>query len=357
MGLLLDHARKVFGREPRELPAAVPFELACACGLQLSGIRQDQRQFVQCPRCGQTLFVLPLSPYPVPRPLDAAPRRAAPQGAAAAPTRRRRRKRPLVVRLRIRSRRARRRIVRGLWRMVPPARWFSRGRLLIYAIVVLIVGTAAMTTYVSARNRLPSEIVAFRKLWTTALEEGRLHDAREVLDRATKALRRYGSGDEQQREIVQLAAEVALLDDLVRGFDGPPQQWLESVKDASSHPSLVLDVVVIPTAAEDGVASGHRIDSRLLLGVEPARLDISDLKLFRPGHPAEPQRVLFGARIGSVQLAPDNSAWVIRFVPDSGVWITSELCLEKAGWPLDDATGDATRELLRTQKTWALEQR
>lgn len=347
MGLLLDRARKVFGHGPRELPPAEPFEISCACGLQLSGIRQDQRQFVQCPRCGQTLFVLPLSPYPAPRLIEAVPRQP-----RAAPTKPRRRKRPLGVRLRIRSRRAKRRVVRGLWRMVPPARWFSRGRMVSYAIVVLIVGTAALTFYLNKKNRLPGEIAAALKAGTAALKEDRLHEAREVLDGIKKQLLFYGSGDEQQREIVQLAAEVAVLDDLLRGFEGPPQQW-----DSSSHPSLVLDVVVSPAAAEDGVASGCRIDSRLLLGVEPARLDISNLKLFRPGRPAEPQRVIFGARIASVELAPDNREWVIRFVPDSGVWLTSELCLDKAGWPLDDASVDATRELLRTQKTWALEQR
>ena len=348
MGLLLDSTRKVFGSKPPELPPAVPFEITCACGLQLNGVRLDQRQFVPCPQCGQVLFVMPLSLYPAPRPMSGSPRPTAGHVARAV-VKPRRRKRPLGVRVRIRMRRARRRTVRGLCRLVPPARWFSRGRLLSYAIVILIVGTAVFTVDQSRRSRLPSEILSARAQWTAALEVGNFREAREALDRATRALRRTGK---QQPEIEHLAAEVALFDDLIQTLDDSPQQWADRLTGKPGGPALAFDLVLTPTLQEDGTVAGYTVRSRLVLGDQYVRLDVSGLELVARLRPAQAQRVLFGARLAAIEPGLENGEWVVRFHPASGVLLTSDLCLEKAGWPLDESA----RDKLRKQKTWVSEQ-
>ena len=53
-------------RQPPEPPQ--PFELACACGHNISGIRQPTFQAVRCNRCGSPVFVLPTDVYPKPKP-------------------------------------------------------------------------------------------------------------------------------------------------------------------------------------------------------------------------------------------------------------------------------------------------
>jgi hypothetical protein len=365
VGVLLDRARKALGGGPRELPAAEPFQLLCACGQRVSGFRQEYRQFVRCPGCGECLFVLPVSPYPKPAPTESPLEPVEMPLAERPPRRPRRRRRPLGVRLRIRGRRMRRGTKRALWSLVPPRRWFSPVRLIVMAILLAIAGTPWLAIHLRRWGGLTGDIAAARPVWEAALKRGDFAAAREELDRASSRLKRYGSGTRDEREIEHLADEVALLADLLQPtaletrFDElirkagsmPPQQWRHYFLTAG-NPSLVFDVYLIPNSDETGQVA-YQTETNLFIGAA-CRLDCKGLKLFERLAPAQPTRVLFGARIEAVEPLPGAAdEWLIRLAPDSGVLLTSADCLEQLGWPIDETF----RTILESQKQWLLDQR
>jgi len=353
LGVLLERARQVFGGGPRELPPAEPFDIACACGQHVTGFRQDHRQFVRCPGCGHVHFVLPVSPYPRPIVYET-PSRATPVPVEVA-----RPQRPFGVRARIRARRARRATGAMLWALVPPARWFSPVRLLMATTVLVVLGTAALTVYLTRRGSLTGDILAARAVWTKHIEAGDFAKARAVLDQATAEIKRYGTESRESREVAQLAREVALfadwperpLEDLVLEVSSAsPHEAAEHFRAKLKNPSWILDVYLSPSAAD---SETFRVDTNVMVGSHAARLDLSDFRLLKLLAPGPSTRVLFGARIHSVERVPESEDWIVRFLPDSGLLITSELCLENVGWPVDEAT----RTLLERQALWALDQR
>jgi len=215
-----------------------------------------------------------------------------------------------------------------------------------------------LTVYLTRRGRLTVDIVAARAVWTKYLEAGDFAKAREMLDQAAAEIKRYGEVSRDSREVEQLAREVALFADLAeRSLEDlfqevhrmSPQESSEHFRDNLKNPSEIFDVYVSPSAADP---SSFRVDSKFMVGSDAARLDLSDVKLFKSFSPGLSTRVLFGARIQSVERAQGFDDWSIRLVPDSGLLITSELCLEKINWPVDEAT----RTLLERQAKWVLNQ-
>lgn len=79
VGWLAKNTQLFERRRPPEPPA--PFELGCACGHQVSGMRQGVFQAVTCHRCGNVLFVLPSDVYPKPKPKKTAAKKVPPPGA------------------------------------------------------------------------------------------------------------------------------------------------------------------------------------------------------------------------------------------------------------------------------------
>jgi hypothetical protein len=244
-----------------------------------------------------------------------------------------------------------------LWAFVPPARWFSPVRLLIAAMLLVVAGTAALTIHLTRRGELTGDIVAARRAWMKHLEAGDFAKARPVLEQAAAEIKRYGEDSHDWREVDQLAREVALFSEL------PEQPWAELLqvvrsmspadsseyfRDKLEHPPMIFDVYVSPSG--DGLAA-FRVDTMIFLGQEAARLDLTDFKLFKSLAPGLSTRFVFGARIRSIERSADSTVWVIHLVPDSGVMITSDVCLDKVGWPIDDGT----RSVLEDQKKRVLE--
>jgi hypothetical protein len=63
-------------RQPPEPPP--PFELGCACGHHVTGMRKPTFQAITCHRCGNVLFVLPTDVYPKPKVKKSAANKASP---------------------------------------------------------------------------------------------------------------------------------------------------------------------------------------------------------------------------------------------------------------------------------------
>jgi hypothetical protein len=245
-----------------------------------------------------------------------------------------------------------------LWALVPPARWFSPVRLLIAATLLAVAGTAALTVRLTRRGSLTGDILAARAIWTRHIEAGDFVKARAVLDQAVAEIKRYGKKSRETREVEQLAREVALfaewperpLEDLLMDISSvPPNEAIEHFRTKFNNPSLIFDVYVSPSAADPNT---FRVDSNVWIGSHAVRLDLSGFGLLKLLAPGPSTRVLFGARIHSAERTPESNDWIVRFLPDSGSLITSELCLENIGWPVDEAT----RTLLERQAKWILDQ-
>jgi hypothetical protein len=86
---------------------------------------------------------------------------------------------------------------------------------------------------------------------------------------------------------------------------------------------------------------------------EEARLDLNHLELFRDLPLRDPQQLLFGARLESVQRGPVRGNWVISFRSDSGVLITNQGAARACCFqPLDP---DQLDEVVRKQASWVAE--
>jgi hypothetical protein len=354
LGVLLERARRALGGSVPELPPAQPYGIVCACGQQLSGFRLDHRQFVPCSACGQIHLVLPTSSYPRPIVYET-PSSSDPVNVEVVHP-----ERPLGVRMRLGLRRTGRAGARFLWGLVPPARWFSAVRLTIMSMFLVVAGTIWLTVHWSGRGTLASDIVALRAGATSDIEAGDFAQARLKLERAAAAVRRYTGDSRDSREIQQLAAEVSHISDLV---DRPIEALLQERKGLSNaeaeqyfrerlkNPVLLLDSYIGPKPQSEPGPASYRVENAIVLGQDKIRIDITNLKLFTSLSHEGSMRVLFLARIQTIDSGARASEWTIRLVPDSAVFLTSVLCAEKLGWPMDEST----RELLESQAKRVLE--
>jgi hypothetical protein len=351
--VLLDRARKALGGGARELPPAESYDITCLCGQHVTGWRHDYRQFVACSVCGQFHLVLPSSSYPKPIVYET-PGSSDPLTVEVV-----RPVRPFGLRVRIRLRRMRRAGVRALWDLVPPARWFSPVRLMIMVVLFVVAGTVWMTIHWNRRGTLTSDIVAMRAAWTRDIDAGDFGQARTKLVEAAATIRRYSGDTRDAREVQQLAEEVSHIADLLdRSFEDILRDTRTMsntevelyFRERLKNPALIVDTFVGPTPASGPGPAGYRVDSTIVIGQEKVRIDVSNLNLFTTLAPATATRVLFAARIQTIEQGPNPLEWTVRLVPDSGVLFTSSQCVEKLGWPMDDFT----RALLESQTKWVL---
>ena len=353
MSILLDRARKVFrfgGSEP--LPEE-PFALKCLCGRELAGIRQEDRQFIRCSDCGHLLLVLPISPYPLPPP-------PLPEGEAQPKAERREPwKLAIAQRLRIGWGQLTKRVVAQTGQLVPRKESFTRGRMLTLGIPMLVALTVWLTSYLGGRDRFSEEIQSARADWAESLRQGDFHAASEALRKATRLLERFGEGGRDEREIWHLSRETELyanrlereLDDLIAELRRAATE--EPHANSTALPgsgSVLFDFTINVPDATDPLGTTRALP--LLAAGDPVYLDLESLNLLDDLKIETAKRILFGARIQSIEpRGPRSAGWLLRFVPDSGILLTSPRCLEKAGWPVDAAT----RSLLENQHQWVLE--
>jgi hypothetical protein len=264
----------------------------------------------------------------------------------------------MTVRVRLRLRRTKRRAKAALWAMVPPKRWFSPVRLMMMGVLLAIVGTTAATVYLNRRGDLAGDIVNLRRQWTAAIESGDFATARTHLDVAATALGRFASSKTDAREINQLAREVAVYTDLL---EQPLDQIAAELKHMTAEQSAAhfraLDRAAIMIDAHirlaqgDNGPSGPQVQSRIFVGDDRARVVMPEFSLGRQLEQRLPRRILFGGRIASAAWDEATGEWLIELAANSGVLFTSAVCLERFGWPVDEAT----RAILAEQRQWTIE--
>jgi hypothetical protein len=223
--------------------------------------------------------------------------------------------------------------------------------------LLVVAGTIWLTVRWSGQGTVARRL---RAAATSDIEAGDFAQARLKLERAAGAVRRYTGDSRDSREVQQLAAEVSCIADLL---DKPLDMVLQErrlmsnaeaeqyFRDRLRNPVMILDAYISPVPASEPGQAGYRVENAIVLGQDKIGIDITKLKLFTPFAPQGTTRVLFAARVHTIDSGFNASDWTMRLEPDSGVLLTSSLCMEKLGWPLDEST----RTLLDSQAKRVLE--
>jgi hypothetical protein len=149
----------------------------------------------------------------------------------------------------------------------------------------------------------------------------------------------------QASVLADLSAET--LEEILHHASGTAEgEWVRELAQRYQGKALVFDLNI-------RAAPGRHFEHpyRLWARDEPAQLDLDALTLLHPLPLDPPKRVLFAARLASVQREVGRG-WVIRLMPDSGVLLTDAGAVRACCPALGDAE---TVALLQRQKAWVEE--
>jgi hypothetical protein len=300
--------------EPR-----VPYEVACACGQVLTGLRRRDYQAPRCGHCSNTVFVLPFSPF--------AGALAAGDGQAAA-----------VLTPPHRS-------ARRLWGLPLAAIGLT---LAIVVVIFYFLLTRLGTPPETAREPIGPHLAAAQQY----LAEGNFRLAVNELEIALRDEQTNSSLAPGQRQLLrQLHRQAVLLADLsaesveeiVRHAAGTPEaEWQREFAQRYQGKSVILDgeVSVKPAGELEGGPEFLRVNGK------EVRLDLSSLQLLHGLREHLPARLIFAARLAGVDR--EANAWVVRLQPDSGVLLTDEAAVAICC----PALREDAHEILTRQATW-----
>jgi hypothetical protein len=297
-----------------------PYDVACACGQHARGLRQARHQVLRCLGCGEPVFVLGYSPLggttAEPRAVAAAPRRYWLGPALAGVV-------TLAVVVLIFSR-----LIPAL---APPAPPDSRRE--------------DMSDLI-ARGRAALQREDFR------IAAARFGEARRRREKSPELLSPF-----EARELARMEREAALIADLLsesldeilqRAAGTREEERQEQFQRRYKDKAVIFDDVV----ARDAAGRFRLTVYEVRAPGEPARVELSDLKLLRVLPLAEPRRMLFGARMAGLgrEEQGGHGLWVIHFDPDSAVLLTDE---DAAGACCPRPLDDELRAVLRQQAEWS----
>ena len=197
-----------------------PYEVPCACGAAVRGRRAPMWQIVKCPECGLRVFVLPADVYPGPRPrpvegavIDAPARRTLARrmlGAAGRPAK------AVAERLSGPLRRVRAQ--------------FTPFRLVLLGIAGAIGGTLYVVTSMQGHEQARVDLQTTPARASAALDSGDLVEATALYRLAADAVRLLGRSDVESRHVLQMAAELEVLEQLA------PNSIDEMIQHAAAQP-------------------------------------------------------------------------------------------------------------------------
>jgi hypothetical protein len=317
-------------------PPAPRYAVNCPCGAVARGARSAAAQVVRCERCGRELFVFPVPPLPTDL-VDASPGRATSRP-------------PVTLPPRVR-----------FW--LPPALASVAALVVVAAVVAAIIRAHQTPTAINPDEPLTATRAALRldtheQIARAALTDGSFRVAARELDAARRLRDRFPSllADDRREQFRQWHRQAALLADLLAeslgeifqhslGLD--EREWQAAFQERYAGKAFVLDTRV---RRDPG---GHvTVDYQLAGGGLPGDWDVEAFALFRQLPLAQPQRLVFGARLAEVaRTARDR--WRARPEADSGVLITDPAVVTGLSIPLDDET----RAVLRRQAAWAADLR
>jgi hypothetical protein len=313
--------RQWWAGRPARPAADEPYDVACPCGQRARGLRQPRHQVVRCLGCGGPVFVLGASPLTR---SGAEPRAAGP-------------------------------LPRRYW--LGPA--VAAGLTLAVAAVVFSLVIPALAPPAAPAETGRDEV---RRLLGSGREALRDERFRVAVDHLARARRLHDSRPgsltvAESRELNRLYGQAALLadllseslDEILQRVEGTrEEERLAHFNDRYRNKAVIFDDVVARDAAGRFGLTVYEVRAP----GEPARVELSDLKLLRALPLAEPRRMLFGARLAGLEREEPggHGRWVIHLDPDSGVLLTDE---DAAGACCPRPLDADLREVLKRQAEWA----
>ncbi len=374
-----------------------PFEIQCACGRTVSGVRTKAAQTQTCPVCQTRLFVLPVSVYPQPRGSQrkAAHPKLAPGSVADSPEPEMRKtegvkhgpvKSGPPKSDAAKSERGTRadattssrtpadaernseadpskphgpysavtRNVAGGFDLERLRRKLFSPVRVVLAGVALVVGLLAVWSWnLSMLGHAERTVVAAAKQAELALKEHNIEEATRQYREVRLALDLLGRNDSRARALRQTAFELAAATDLSRASlveilheaaATDPDSWPAKFRTNYRDQWVVIDAQVsrFDASAAADAAKGYRydVDFRLAEGPNQAVI-IADLSAFDPVIPqgGEPLRVIFAGQLEEcfVDSRRENT-WRIVLRPATGFLWSNPEHFELLGIDADDET-------------------
>lgn len=287
-----------------EPAAPVPFEIVCPCGHVTTGIRRTEPQVLACASCAEILFVLPLSRLsPVLSEAELAQRSTWPK------------------RLRAKLRRL------GPWQQA----LLAGGITLLSVVLILYITLRSSFPGVNSVENDPAALARHLETGRGALSQGKVHLAQRELSDAVALARHFPAAltMSERRQLTQLHRQAALLaellaeplEDILRRAadltDLDEHEWQAAFRARYRGRAIIIEDEVRRDSGGQYRLPGYKV----LVRGKPALLELGDLQLLHKLPLENPQRLLLGARLASIERAP-GGAWTVRFQPDSGVLLT-----------------------------------
>ncbi len=225
--------------------------------------------------------------------------------------------------------------------------WGHRNALLVAAAAVLVVGAVAARWRRQRLDELPQIAEIGRAEGLKKLDAGEFDAAKKLLAEAADAVNALGGRFEGAESIRHGALEAAIFADrapagiaemVEEARTCDPKEWPSRFAAHYKGRSVIIDAPIsdVPDPARPG--SAYRVDYPIYFGRGPkpeghGRIDLTGFRLFELAQPKVGERGPFGARYRSVELDLATSEWVVRFEPDSGVFILHPKALEAIDWP------------------------
>ncbi len=227
-----------------------------------------------------------------------------------------------------------------------------RNPLIFAAVGLVVLSTIGYRVGRSRFQDLPRIAKIGSEQGLPALDAGRFDTAQELLSEASRAVDALGGQVDKAEEIRQGAREAAIFTNL------SPDSLESILADASADPkeresrfstiykgrSIIIDANIVAAPTSNG-SGGYELDYRVIPTAEGSkrvgRLDLSHFRLFEDSLPKVGDHVIFGARLGGLNLDPVTGEWLFNLDPESGVSIRHSKALESIGWPTDTVTREA----------------
>jgi hypothetical protein len=162
-----------------------------------------------------------------------------------------------------------------------------------------------------------------------------------------------GLTSKERRAWHQVRRQAALLADLLsepledivsHGAGVKAEEWQADFRHRFLGKSLVLDAEF-----RRPPGGAWEVLYPLFHGRARARVVVGDLKILGAVPAQDPQRLVVGVRLASVKLEPPGPTWVVRFEPDSGVFLTEPTAAARVCPALAEPEGIS---ILERQKRW-----
>jgi hypothetical protein len=226
---------------------------------------------------------------------------------------------------------------------------------IVSAVLVLILShlQTNRTGRPSQPSRTTADVESRIQTARKAIAGGDLKKAVEELDAARELIRQQPDlvPAIEARRLAALQREVALVNDwprepleqiLARVGKLNPREWDVVVAGYRGKPAIFdLEVRRDPTGR-------YRVEGKRPAGEVTLRLELQNLAVLHPLPLADPQRLIFGARVTEIR-REGAGTYAVLFEPDSGVLLTDpEVAAKCFLQPLDEPM----REVIRRQADW-----